>query len=67
LEVVTTTSAEWNAVYALAIHQYTILLQEPTNEQKYVRFIRRDWEEVLIGTVRQRLIRIAYVEVDGEE
>ncbi len=67
LQAVTTSSAEWDAIYALAIYQDTILLQEPTNEQKYVRFVARDWEEVLIGSNKQRILRIAYVEVDSDD
>lgn len=67
LEIVTTTDAQWNAVYALSVHQYTLLLQEPTNVQKYVRFVSREWEEMQVGATKQRIIRIGYVEVDAEE
>lgn len=67
LEIVTTSSAAWDAVYALSIYQLTLLLQEPTNEQKYVRFISRDWEEQLVGATKQRILRINYVEVDADE
>lgn len=67
LEIVTTTTAAWNAVYALATYQYTILLQEPTNEQKYVRFVGRSWEEQQVGAISQRILRIAYIEVDADE
>lgn len=67
LEIVTTTSGAWTAVYALATYQYTILLQEPTNEQKYVRFVGRSWEEQQVGAVSQRILRITYIEVDPDE
>lgn len=67
LEIVTTSTVAWTAVYALAIYQYTILLQEPTGEQKYVRFIGRSWEESQVGSVTQRLLRINYIQVDPDE
>jgi hypothetical protein len=67
LEIVTTTSAAWDAVYALSVYQYTVLLQEPTNDQKYVRFISRDWEEQLVGAIKQRILRINYVQVNADE
>jgi hypothetical protein len=67
LEIVTTTTPEWDAVYALATYQYTILLQESTNDQKYIRFIARTWEEQQVGSVKQRILRIGYIQVDAEE
>lgn len=57
--------AEFAAVWALATHTGSLLLQTPQAEQKYIRITERSYSRA--GTVGnpQNEIKIAYVEVTG--
>lgn len=63
--IATSSDSEWSGVYALAIHQGTLLVQAPDGTQKYVRVTQRQWSERGAVNALQRDLTISYVEVDA--
>lgn len=62
----TLTEAEYDEVYLVMTHQGTILVQDPTGYQKYIRITSRTFAaESKQGGVIHRDIDLAYVEVDA--
>ena len=62
----TVTEAEWDALYPLIEYQGTILVQDPQENQKYIRVISRTWSaDSKADGVIHRNLDLAYVEVEG--
>jgi hypothetical protein len=62
----TVTEDEWDDLYPIIEHQGTLLVQDPQENQKYVRVIGRTWSaESSQNGIIFRNIDLAYVEVDG--
>ena len=64
--IVTSTTQEWDDLYALARHQGTVLVQDPFDSQKYVRFISRKWETTGGATALRRQLDLGYVEASED-
>lgn len=64
--IVTSTSSEWDDVYAIARHQGTILVQDPFGEQKYIRLVGRRWVTTGAVSALRRQLDLAYVEASGD-
>jgi hypothetical protein len=64
--IVTSTTAEWNAIYPVARHQGTILVQDPFGDQKYVRITARKWQTTGAVTALRRQLDLSYVEASGD-
>ncbi len=62
--VKTITETEWDNFYLVLTHQGTLLVQDPTGTQKYVRITDRTWTAETVSGVIHRNIEAAYVEVD---
>jgi hypothetical protein len=63
-EFVTTTSDEWDDLYAVLTYQGTIFVTDPLGRTKYVRFLTRRWRETGPIDSLQRFVTVDYVEVD---
>lgn len=63
-EFVTTSSDEWDDLYAVLTYQGTIFVTDPLARTKYVRFLTRRWRETGPIDSLQRFVTVDYVEVD---
>jgi hypothetical protein len=63
--IVTTTSAQWDAIVPILKHQGTVLVQDPFGDQKYVRFVERGWENSTPSQLNIRNVTLQYVEVEA--
>ena len=62
----TVTEAEWDDLYPLIEYQGTILVQDPQENQKYIRVTARTWSaDSKADGVVHRNLDLAYVEVEG--
>ena len=64
--IVTSTTGEWDDVYALARHQGTILVQDPFGDQKYIRLVARRWVTTGAVSALRRQLDLTYVEASGD-
>lgn len=64
--IVTSTSSEWDAVYAIARHQGAILVQDPFGDQKYIRLTARRWVTTGATSALRRQLDLTYVEASGD-
>lgn len=65
IEIVTNGDTEWDAVEAILLHQGTLLMQDPTGRQKYIRVTSRSWDESYSASRIVRTASVDFVEVDG--
>lgn len=66
-QIKTLNETEWDNLLPLIQYQGTILVQDPTGSQKYIRIISRTWAaESKNDGVIFRDVDLAYVEVEGD-
>ena len=64
LKFTTTSSAEWDALELVLLHQGTLLLQDPSGRQQYIRVVSRSWAERYSASRIVRDVSVDYVQVD---
>ncbi len=56
---------EWDDIEGVLLHQGTLLVQEPTGVQKYIRVTGRQMSQDWQGSRSLRTVQVDYVEVEG--
>jgi hypothetical protein len=59
------TSAQWATLEPLLTAQRTLLLQDPSGDQKYIRITSRSWQNEWLGAAQAYRVNVGYVEVEA--